>query len=331
MPAHPKSLSSMSTAALLCVLGGCGTPAPQPWRVEPVMQVSHSTQTAEAYYRLGRYHDGAQAWEAAVEAYGKAIAADPAHVEAYNALGVAWARLGRHAAAESALRRGLQVDPLRAHLHSNLGYVLLLAGRKDASVAALHDALRLDPSDAVARGNLAQAVAVAAAPATPSIAPLPAPRAGEAASTAATAPALQVDAAPTVAAWPKAGDASPPASPAQAAVMPAAVVQLELSNGGGVAGAAARTRQWLAGQGLPTHRLTNQRPFHQRDTVVQYRAGHEAAAQRVARTLGVASSPQAAPGLTTDVRVVLGRDLHRLAACLDGCGMPGVRVAGAGE
>src|SRR5690606_8350005 len=117
--------------------------------------------------------------------------------------------------------------------------------------------------------------------------------------------------------------AMPVAVPAPVAPMPPAappdpVGTLEVSNGNGVTGAAARLRRWLAAHDMPTHRLTNQRPFVQRETVVEYRRGHEAAARRLVAVLPLADRPAtvaARAGLRTDVRIVLGHDWARIAAC----------------
>ena len=97
------------------------------------------------------------------------------------------------------------------------------------------------------------------------------------------------------------------------------VSRLEVSNGNGVAGMAARVGRWLAAEGLRNARLTNQRPFVQATTLVEYRSGHELNAQRVARSLPITAATAAAPspGLTSDVRVLLGRDWALAAACQD--------------
>ena len=115
--------------------------------------------------------------------------------------------------------------------------------------------------------------------------------------------------------------APPSVSSATSARPPA--MRLEVSNGNGVTGMAARVGRWLATQGLQTDRLTNQQPFVQQQTVVQYRAGYEETAVRVARSLPANARADSAPtqGLRSDVRVVLGRDLMRTAACVstDSC------------
>jgi len=95
--------------------------------------------------------------------------------------------------------------------------------------------------------------------------------------------------------------------------------RVEISNGNGVAGMATHTARWLATQGVQAHRVTNQRRFVQQQTVIQYRSGHEEAARRVARSLPGHVKVALAPtqGLRNDVRVVLGRDWARTAACLE--------------
>jgi hypothetical protein len=112
-----------------------------------------------------------------------------------------------------------------------------------------------------------------------------------------------------------------PSAPAVAAVPHSAphASRLEISNGNGVTGMAARVGRWLAAQGAPAERLTNRQPFTQRSTVVQYRTGQEDAAQHVARLLpaDAKAEPRPTPGLRSDVRVVLGRDWVQVAACLE--------------
>jgi len=88
------------------------------------------------------------------------------------------------------------------------------------------------------------------------------------------------------------------------------VSKLEVSNGNGTAGMAARVARWLAAQGLPATSLTDQRPYTQVQTLVQFGHGHEQAAVRVALALptGKKASVVLTQGLRADVRVVLGRD-----------------------
>jgi hypothetical protein len=107
-------------------------------------------------------------------------------------------------------------------------------------------------------------------------------------------------------------------SVAPMAIAAAIISKLEVSNGNGISGMAARVSHWLARQGLDTALLTNQLPFDQKETIIQYRVGHEDAARRVARVLPAPAQAASSPmsGLQSDVRVVLGRDWVTEAVCL---------------
>jgi len=95
--------------------------------------------------------------------------------------------------------------------------------------------------------------------------------------------------------------------------------RLELSNGNGVTGMAKRLGEQLIAKGLPKARLTNQKPFRQRLTQIQYRDGYAdvAASLRSRMPNQPPMIKTAALRASTDVRVVLGRDLPRDVALLD--------------
>lgn len=145
-----------------------------------------------------------------------------------------------------------------------------------------------------------------------------------------TLPAMQSAHAVLQAEPPTATAPTPSATTAHAGEHRDAV--LEVSNGNGINGMGARVREWLARQGVRTHQLSNQRPYVQEQTLVQYRSGHEEAAQRVARALpgSLQLVPTPSQGLRTDVRLVLGRDWARTAACLERnmCQSASTKVAG---
>ena len=347
---HPHRYAIAS--ALLMAAAGCATPdtdGPQAWKIQPVFNVKHAMESSQGYYTLGRYYDGSQAWDKAIDAYRKAITIDALNIEAYNALGVALAQSGRYADAETTLRQAVALAPALAHLRSNLGYVLLLAGKPLEALPELKAAVQQDSRNATAVANLRNALAqseaaqlrsaaanqgavktpeaipvangsetvggaLAAAPAAlrvidqPTIASLQQPVARASSTLPAEPLAVAVPLAPITSAAPTPSPGlEPPAS------------RLEVSNGNGVAGMAASVGRWLAAQGLQTARLTNQRPFTQQQTVVEYRDGHEQAALRVARSLPTHAKAVPAPmqGLRSDVRVVLGRDWVQTAACLE--------------
>jgi tetratricopeptide (TPR) repeat protein len=310
---------SLLTAAALLALGGCASTRDgdaKPWKIEPVYGVQHALASSDAYYRLGRYHDGSQEWAKAVDAYRKAIAVDAGNVEAYNALGVALARTGRLAEAEITLRQAVALDPARAHVLNNLGYVLLLAGKPADAVVVLEAAVAQDATNRSADANLQ--VALARARSAPAARPAPGPaRDDVVVSTAAREDAVPVS---TGAAIVPAGPAAVPPP------VPAASPDIEIRNGNGVAGMASRLGRFLAGRGCPAARLTNLPSYTQAATVIVYSAGHEQAARRLAHAMpGDATlRPATDPGMRAPLVVVLGRDWARSATCvaITGCRTP---------
>jgi arylsulfatase A-like enzyme/Tfp pilus assembly protein PilF len=93
----------------------------------------------------------------AVDLLDVVIAAHPDYVDAYNSLGVAYSRLGRHDRARLMFRRVLELDPTSATAYENLGVDEIAADNAAAAVADLSHALELDPRLARAHNVLATA------------------------------------------------------------------------------------------------------------------------------------------------------------------------------
>jgi hypothetical protein len=155
------AVSRGALAVSVMLAAGCATLEPQvskAWKVEPVLDVRHTIQSAQGYFTLGRYYDGMRMWDKSIDAYRKAIAADGGHIEARNGLGVALAQRWRHDDAVAAFREAIALAPNAAHVRSNLGYVLMLAGKPLEAVRELRAAVALDKTDATAIANLREAV-----------------------------------------------------------------------------------------------------------------------------------------------------------------------------
>jgi len=85
---------------------------------------------------------------------------------------------------------------------------------------------------------------------------------------------------------------------------------LEVSNGNGVTGMAKKVANFLHVDGLPTARLTNQKPYQLPTSQIQYREGYQAEALRLKSSLPNPSALIQSEGLRVDidVRLVLGKD-----------------------
>jgi len=100
-----------------------------------------------AMHQRGLDHDAERALEAAVKRA-------PRSADAWSALGVLQADLGKLGAAESSLARAVKFDPKNPDIQNNYGFVLLAVGRPELAIPAFQAALAADPSSTRARNNL---------------------------------------------------------------------------------------------------------------------------------------------------------------------------------
>jgi tetratricopeptide (TPR) repeat protein len=323
---------ALGQAASALTLAGCALwpPAapPRAYQVAPVYRVDDTPQAVQAYLAAGRYFEGSRDWPRAAQSYRKATERDASSEAAWDGLGRTLASAGRLDEAEAALRQAVALAPRRARAHNNLAYVLLLKDLPAPALAALDEALALDPSHALARANRDEAMTRLAAkrPETATATATATTATTTTTTTAAiivspppaldTAPIPALDTAPipatrlpttelaTIAAAASLGQAL---SPPDACAPPK---RLEVSNGMGATGMAARVEGWLSQRGLPRARLTNQPAYDVVRTRVDYAAGQAAAARCVALALpaGVTTALSERAGLRGDVRLVVGRD-----------------------
>jgi len=131
------------------------------WEVKPHLHVQHGMQQAGAQYRLGRYFQGQGRQVLAEKAYRQAVAADPTHVGAINALAALLAARGDFEEASRWFEKLVARAPEQAYLRNNAGYALFLQHRYAEAVKELRTAVVLDPSFERAWINLAQAARAA--------------------------------------------------------------------------------------------------------------------------------------------------------------------------
>jgi hypothetical protein len=90
------------------------------------------------------------------------------------------------------------------------------------------------------------------------------------------------------------------------------VVRLEISNGNGVTGAAARLARTLEADGVKTVRLSNLRPFVVPISRIEYPRGQQVMAQALARRLGLPLQQRQGGTAYAEMRIVLGHDVRYL-------------------
>ena len=95
--------------------------------------------------------------------------------------------------------------------------------------------------------------------------------------------------------------------------------RLEIANGNGVSGLAKKVSDLLASNGVSTAHLTNNKTYQLPQTVIQYRNGYQMQAASLSK--GMRNKPQVVEIAnlrgTTDVRLVLGRDVKTQTALFD--------------
>lgn len=337
---------ALSSSALL--LSACqSTTNRAAWQVAPVMRIAGAqtpAQSAESYYRLGRYHDGQNRFALAENDYRKAIQLSPAHAEARNALGVLLARQGKFEEAIAMLEEAVKQMPGRSHILSNLGHACQLAGATEQAIHYLSMALELDPNNLKAGRNLEIALQRREDDRTLAKAS-PLSRKQEIAldvqaihevalaaqqipDEAGSARLETVEISPNIVEL-RTPETGVPHDVAKQTKTPVEKMltnpaeasrgyRLEIANGMGMDGAARRLRVLLRQEGEPKARVTDQRPFRQLQTRIEYAGGYEVEAQRLATRLGGVAIPASRlfKERGTHLRVVMGKDLRPMLAAL---------------
>jgi tetratricopeptide (TPR) repeat protein len=116
-------------------------------------------QDPESLYQQARYFQRKGKHKLATQLLTEAILANPAHVKAYNAIGVSYDILGDHPRAIEGYKRALKLNPDLAYVQNNLGYSYLLNRKYDSAIAAFQAAVRLDSRNEKYHNNLGLAYA----------------------------------------------------------------------------------------------------------------------------------------------------------------------------
>lgn len=278
-------------------------------------------ESAYTYNNLGFVNYLAGDYPAAVEAYEQALRRDAGNEKARQNLVLAHGRMGKE---EQVARTAVPATPVIAASPEEADRSQ--APAEDASQGTQSAWVKVSPSiyemhSAVVQAEqpaATQAVAVAGAATERQVAK----------AEAAQRPTFESPAAPVV--TPRAVAQSAGTGPhvirvAAKAATPAASVPepmaravsflrgVEVSNGNGIRGLAARVARYFSRNGIQQARLTNQKPFAERRTRIEYRPGSEAEAARINKLLPQTVPAVASRSLRPDIRVrlVLGHDLQR--------------------
>lgn len=145
---------------LLLLVSGCSSMKQETkttLKVLPTQSITHSVDRAEAFYILGRYHQGSAQHEKAFAAFSEAVRVNPAHARAHNALALMLVSRGQHEQAIEAFEKALASGQDASTVRNNLGYAYLLQGHPDKALAVLEVAAASDPAHLRVRENLTMA------------------------------------------------------------------------------------------------------------------------------------------------------------------------------
>lgn len=128
-------------------------PVPETTALQP--DAVEEEPTADDWYDAALDHEATDV-DAAVEAYGRAIALDPNHADALLNLGRLHHEAGRLGRAEGCYVRAIEADAHNARALFNLGVVREDSGAEGEAIRAYERALEADPTLAVAHFNLSR-------------------------------------------------------------------------------------------------------------------------------------------------------------------------------
>ncbi|MDH5553539.1 MAG: tetratricopeptide repeat protein [Nitrosomonas sp.] len=301
--------------------------------IKPVMQVQHSSSSPKIMYLLGRYHQGKINYKKAIEAYEKALVANPDYVEVHNGLGVIYSIQGRHELAVQHFQKAISLAPEATYLHNNLGYAYLVQGQEIEAAKSLQLALKLDPGNKQARSNLATtfervglhdnvAILRLAAPEAvkPSVKLTASSRNTMAANVTDTAnnetTAKLKQVSPNVYEYESIKQDPLLALLSEQTPMLSKDVRIEVSNGNGVTGMAKKVSNFFQKNGFSKARLTNHQTFTQPQTTIYYQSGNQEQANQINQMLPKQVNVLENNNLhaNVQVKVLLGQDIsHQVA------------------
>lgn len=117
-------------------------------------KVRYQKADAAYYYRLGRHFQQRGRHMLAIKEFARAVAIDPGHAMAFNAMGVSHDRLAEFDLAVQCYRRALLLAPDFAPAHNNLGYSFLMQGKPEQALAPLRKATALAGDNPLFQNNL---------------------------------------------------------------------------------------------------------------------------------------------------------------------------------
>jgi len=155
-----NSLKVFSFILSVSIVAGCAS-AQKTAKVEmePLpTKISHSDESAEGHYKLGRYLRDTQRPDQALQAYQDVLKLNPDDVKVSVAIAVLYAERGDYSTSISQLKNLTEKSPEDASLYNNLGYVYYLSGNYKEASSILGKAIVIDPTNVRTLNNMGAAL-----------------------------------------------------------------------------------------------------------------------------------------------------------------------------
>lgn len=286
------------------ILGACSTA-----ELEVRSATSHAGAapgTANQHLEAATNHFQAARYGLALEQFRLALRSGPASRVALNGMAATYDMLGRHEVAQGFYRRALVQFPNDPRTLNNLGYSFLVQKQFERAERYLSLALELarepEHSSLIERNlGLAKYLGERGKQPAPSAAE---ERSADRSTTGASlvGASSQVYRLMTLNRRERPADAFP--SPRDRN----RPLSVEVSNGAGRRGMAARLARHVSRSGTPVDRITNADTFSHRRSVIYYRRGFRSHAQAIAALMPVEIDLRLKDDQASDIRVRLGGD-----------------------
>lgn len=285
-----------------------------------------------SHYKLGQYYLHQKKYNKAIDEFSKAIWNDPSFCKAYNGLGISYDALKECEKAEETYEKALVCDPEEAYLYNNYAYSSLLCGNHVKGLALLRKAENL--SEGNARIRIDHNIKLAQAMIDREV--------REAYKKPPETDIQLTDNQPEVQQERGAGTIFPSQNRKKLFLQDSfgseqVIVKffagrtkniiiedgmeipprflnsvIELLNGNGMKGMAAKSASYLNGHGFQIQNIANASHFEFKESVIYYRPGYLQIAKDIAGVIPGAQEIQRIEFLglsSTGVRVILGQDL----------------------
>ncbi len=120
-----------------------------PLPADAIAKIKEQFLDAYSFLRAGMANERTGNYPAAVRAYERGLAVEPANVELLNALGFALFQQGKSKEAVVALEKALAVDPKHWKAHNNLALAAIDIGELEVAEAHYRDSLAIKPQPAI--------------------------------------------------------------------------------------------------------------------------------------------------------------------------------------